>query len=631
MAIKEFKEIVDRKGYLVEKEDRKIFEKEISKSNFGSGYSDVVEFIMYDSNDNQLPQGEDGRLVRYIHISDSNWNEYFYLPRNSNFNKNLNDSSEFFINLEKLVKEAGYSNGIFKTQVTLLNRRVGSEEVDTDKLWIHEISPSRTEVRLVPIKNNASKDLIKRYKLFTDGGNFRDDTIYYSKKFIEGIDASRAYDKFLQIKGRTSDGINYKDLIEKEFKVNLETLFEKVKEKYIKSMKYFVDGREWNSKLGTYGQPKVGLDVVELSISTIVNTSENCFLNSIEEFLPKRNIQEENELSDEQQVSIDRLKNILKSTYSNLEIESTIPDKINSIVRGCTDVNALNYNPLAKENDGSCKYEEKINPPLTVKGCTDKSASNYNKYATSDDGSCKYNKDGGPIVQMVNKTYYIWSSEGTITYKDKDDKILRVSGKEYDAIPLTHIRESVKFVGDVREEPKIRITPPRVYAYMIHNITNITKKISSNDLLLEDTNSDNLFKGSSVTVQYRDELGNIKSTPPISVGEKILQCAQENSIIPLPGIKIINMGNCGEAKLPSDPSPPLPIPGCTDPQATNYNPIAKINDGSCKYKVINISNPTPTQVPDYGSGGGGGTRQVVIRNDGFDEPVFQIKRTEREK
>ena len=48
MAIKEFKEIVDRKGYLVEKEDRKIFEKEISKSNFGSGYYDVVEFIMYD-------------------------------------------------------------------------------------------------------------------------------------------------------------------------------------------------------------------------------------------------------------------------------------------------------------------------------------------------------------------------------------------------------------------------------------------------------------------------------------------------------------------------------------------------------------------------------------------------------
>ena len=54
MGLDNFKNIVDRKGYLVEQEDRKIFEKEISKSNFGLGYSDMIEFILYDSNDNQL-------------------------------------------------------------------------------------------------------------------------------------------------------------------------------------------------------------------------------------------------------------------------------------------------------------------------------------------------------------------------------------------------------------------------------------------------------------------------------------------------------------------------------------------------------------------------------------------------
>ena len=36
MAIQDFKEIEERKGYLVEKEDRKIFQKEISKTNFRS-------------------------------------------------------------------------------------------------------------------------------------------------------------------------------------------------------------------------------------------------------------------------------------------------------------------------------------------------------------------------------------------------------------------------------------------------------------------------------------------------------------------------------------------------------------------------------------------------------------------
>ena len=51
MALETFKEIVERKGYLVENEDRKIFEKEIKKSNFGLGVSDMIEFILYDSND----------------------------------------------------------------------------------------------------------------------------------------------------------------------------------------------------------------------------------------------------------------------------------------------------------------------------------------------------------------------------------------------------------------------------------------------------------------------------------------------------------------------------------------------------------------------------------------------------
>ena len=620
MAIKDYKEIVNRKGYLVEKEDRKIFEKEISKSNFGEGYSDIIEFILYDSNDNQLPQGTDGRLVRYIHISDSNWNEYFYLPRNSNFNKNLNDSTQFFINLEKLVREAGYSNGIFKTQVTLLNRRIGSEEVDTDRMWIHEISPSRTEIRVVPIKNTSNKDLIKRYNLFTSNGNFRDDTIYYSKKFIEGIDVNSAFERFLQIKGTTSDGMNYKQLIQKEFKIDLEKLFEKVKEKYIKSMNYFIDGREWDSKQSTYGKVKTNIDKVELSVSAIINVSENCFINSIEEFLPKRNIQEENELSDDQKVSLDKLKSILKSTYSNLEIESTIPDKVNGIVRGCTDINAENYNPLAKENDGSCRYPD--NPPIKVKGCTDSSAANYNKYANEDDGSCKYDTDG-EIIQMVTKTYYVWSSTGSISYKDKNKNPLRVSGNEYDAIPLSHIRDSVMFVGDIREIPKIKVLPKLSFAYMIENISNISKSISNPNkgIISDNQSSESTFVGAPMNVQYKDELGNLKTTSTISVGEKILVCAEENSIVALPGLKITKMGNCGEVVLDKTP---LPIRGCTNPQATNYVKEATIDDGSCKFTVIEIKTPPPVPDPTPYSGGGtigGGGRnpedifEVIDRND----------------
>tara|TARA_R100000697_G_scaffold2127_3_gene4832 strand:+ start:38157 stop:40646 length:2490 start_codon:yes stop_codon:yes gene_type:complete len=52
---------------------------------------------------------------------------------------------------------------------------------------------------------------------------------------------------------------------------------------------------------------------------------------------------------------------------------------------GCTDPNALNYNPLANIDDGSCIYN--------IEGCTDPNAINFNPNATLDDGSCLYSLD----------------------------------------------------------------------------------------------------------------------------------------------------------------------------------------------------------------------------------------------
>ena len=79
MAEKYFKEIIDRRGYKVESEDRAVFEKEISKSNFGLGCADMIEFILYDSTNNQLPQGDDGKLVSVIYIDDYYIFEYFLI------------------------------------------------------------------------------------------------------------------------------------------------------------------------------------------------------------------------------------------------------------------------------------------------------------------------------------------------------------------------------------------------------------------------------------------------------------------------------------------------------------------------------------------------------------------------
>jgi len=92
-------------------------------------------------------------------------------------------------------------------------------------------------------------------------------------------------------------------------------------------------------------------------------------------------------------------------------------------VRGCTDINAINYDPLAVVDDGSCIYSGCTDPNANnydstlgadcldniinsngyvqligwdscctydIKGCTDPAAFNYNPAANVDDGSCIY-------------------------------------------------------------------------------------------------------------------------------------------------------------------------------------------------------------------------------------------------
>ena len=48
------------------------------------------------------------------------------------------------------------------------------------------------------------------------------------------------------------------------------------------------------------------------------------------------------------------------------------------------DDTAINWDPTATEDDGSCEYDD------PVYGCTDGLANNHDPNATEDDGSCEY-------------------------------------------------------------------------------------------------------------------------------------------------------------------------------------------------------------------------------------------------
>ena len=638
MAIKGFKDIIDRKGYKVDSDDRKVFEKEISKSNFGKGCSDMIEFILFDSSENQLPQGDDGKLVRYIYIDDANISEYFILSDNPQ-TKKKNGTTEFIVDIEKLIREAGYSNGIFKTQVTLLNRRVGVDSIEGDNLWIHEISPSRTEIRVLPNRaKNKNKDLEKRLSIFLDNGTFRDDVIYYVNVFIDGLNLEEIVQSFLFSKGTEKDGADYINLIKKEFNVqSFEILINRIKTKFIESMNYYASNRNWSINDINYGKPNGdGADCIDLSIPQLQQDANQSLINCIDYYLPKRDIQKDNILSKEEQITMDKVSQILKSVTSNSSFTSTVPNKVGARVRGCTDPKAENYNSLAQDNDGSCLYkevEEVVEEvPPTIKGCMDSGALNYNRNATEDNGTCKY-KDR---VDTIKKNYYVWSANASIKYK-QNGNIKTVKGIEFDSFNITHDKNTFKFVGDVREVPKpTKTATTRMYS--VRNTNNKPQILSPMGLIHEDYRNhygpgadnrsmnqnrgnygvggfeENKFyqsRGREViqvplSVTYKDAVGNTKSSSNLLPGDTTTICAQKGSISKGPGIVCIELGPC-VTQQPT-PKPPVVIIKPTPPRP-KPKPIPRPAPPKPRPKPIQISRG------GSGSGSGGNNNNEFLNYD----------------
>lgn len=88
-----------------------------------------------------------------------------------------------------------------------------------------------------------------------------------------------------------------------------------------------------------------------------------------------------------------------------------------SYTYGCTDRNALNYNPSANKDDGSCIAK--------ILGCTDKTAINYNSSANTNDSSCQYEKEITETKKVNYKTKYIDNNE-----MDKGQEKVKTAGKD---------------------------------------------------------------------------------------------------------------------------------------------------------------------------------------------------------
>ena len=338
MAIREFKEILQKEAIRVDIKDRKIFERGSLPSFFGRGETDTIEFILYDQGDNQLPQGENGKLVRYVNLSDvQNIRKYILIARG----KTSNANAQYFVDIEKLINEAGYKNGLYKTQVTLLNKRVGSES-EQNKVWIHEISPSRTEIRVLPIKAESDlirEDLEERYNILLRNGEFRDDIINRLDGFIDTISTESVLRKLNNLYGR--DWIKN---LKREFRIeNFEAFIDRCVIKSKEAIGYYVRNREYKITSPNYGRAlsvnkferpgrqrrdprgRVRKGTAQgFDIADLVRTSNEIICDVINYYLPKRNINTQNVPSLTKLESRDKIEVVLQKFNKSKKIDTDV-------------------------------------------------------------------------------------------------------------------------------------------------------------------------------------------------------------------------------------------------------------------------------------------------------------------
>ena len=297
---------------------------------------------------------------------------------------------------------------------------------------------------------------------------------------------------------------------------------------------------------------------------------------------------------------------------------------------GCTDNTALNYNPNATQDDGSCCF---------VAGCTDPNASNHNAAACQDDGSCQYvflgctnptfeeydpnaNTDDGSCVTPLTHgctdlstfvsngiTYNTYYNAGTFSAPCDDFNgpgcVNGQSGPNCCCISTVLGCMNANAVNyDANANTDDGSCTYGVLGCTDPNADNYDPNATINDDCqytpgCMDPNAFNYNPNASIECNGVDYDG-LPPCVPNQAG--VMQTGPNCCCHPiLLGCMDPNYCNYDPLANTSDTCSNDTCTGCTDPPADNYNPNAIYDDGSCCYGTgcnnVNACNYDPTTCP----------------------------------
>lgn len=280
--------LASNQGEFLQENDKFIVnQNQIEDTDFGDCRYDVMEVSVYDINNNLLPQ-KSGNNVAYIKTGDIK--NYMYNLTNKGGQK------ELAIDIEKLLNDLGFTNGILKVNINFVRNKVGSDNKLT-KVWIQEISPSREEIRILPLVTTDESVNAQIKKEFRNINNLSKDFKYYKKNILDSLDSF----EITYLESITSLMINrfgkdFESVLRKDFGLSNFNAFKKrIFLNFKESVTYYLTNKEYTISESNYGKPSITRfeDCEQYEFTKIGSEIQNILRNCIDyntKSLNRRNI-----------------------------------------------------------------------------------------------------------------------------------------------------------------------------------------------------------------------------------------------------------------------------------------------------------------------------------------------------
>lgn len=299
-------------GKFIEADDLFIVSKnEIEKTDFGIGKYDVMEISVYDINNNLLPQ-KSGKNVAYIKKGDIQ--NYLYNITNKAGQK------ELAINIEKLLNELGFTNGILKVNINFVRNRVGSDN-ELTRVWIQEVSPSREEIRIIPLKTKDTNINFLNNNQFKNLKSLNKEFLYYKDSILNSILSFdntflTKIDSYLE----TKYGKDFFNTLKSDFGLsNFANFRTKIFEDFKTAVTYYLNNKYYNINESNFGKPS------ELRFEDFEIYDFNMMLSEIQNILNSC-IDINSKILKRRDITI----TTLPKEFSVVELQKQIQDNLNS-------------------------------------------------------------------------------------------------------------------------------------------------------------------------------------------------------------------------------------------------------------------------------------------------------------